>query len=55
MEKILALDGNNLLHRAFYALPIMETPSGIYTNAVYGFMGMLIKLLADYKPAYIGN
>lgn len=53
MKKLMVLDGNNLLHRAFYALPIMEMPGGVYTNAVYGFMGMLIRLISDYQPEYL--
>ncbi len=54
MEKLLLLDGNNLMFRAFYALPVMETPDGRFTNAVYGFMGMLIRLMGDYKPDAVG-
>ena len=50
MKKLLALDGNNLLFRAYYALPPMQTADGRPTNAVYGFMGMLIRLMADTRP-----
>lgn len=51
MERTLVLiDGSSLLHRAFYALPLLKSTSGQYTNAVYGFTAMLVKLLADVKP-----
>lgn len=44
------IDGSSLVHRAFYALPLLTTASGQYTNAVYGFTTMLVKLLEDIKP-----
>ncbi|VBB08751.1 dna polymerase a [Lucifera butyrica] len=44
------IDGSSLVHRAFYALPVLTTTSGRYTNAVYGFTTMLMKLLDDIKP-----
>lgn len=53
MEKIVLIDGNSLLHRAFHALPLLETKQGRYTNAVYGFVTMLLRLLDDEKPDYL--
>lgn len=47
------LDGNSLLFRAFYAMPPLKTKKGQYTNAVYGFLSMLYKLLDTYFPEYI--
>jgi len=47
------LDGNSLLFRAFYAMPPLKTKKGQYTNAVYGFLSMLYKLLDTYSPEYI--
>lgn len=44
------IDGSSLVHRAFYALPLLTTANGQYTNAVYGFTTMLVKLLDDVKP-----
>lgn len=44
------IDGSSLMHRAFYALPLLTTASGQYTNAVYGFATMVIRLLGDIKP-----
>lgn len=49
-RKFVIIDGSSLVHRAFYALPLLTTASGLYTNAVYGFTTMLVKLLADVKP-----
>ena len=51
---IAVLDGNSLLYRAFYALPTtMEASPGVYTNAVYGFLTMLLKIIGDYSPTHI--
>lgn len=47
---ILAIDGNSLLHRAFYAIPLLSNKKGVYTNALFGFLNMLIKLVNDHKP-----
>ncbi|MGA1407004.1 MAG: 5'-3' exonuclease, partial [Ilumatobacteraceae bacterium] len=49
--KLLALDGNSLTYRAFFALPTdMATASGQVTNAVYGFCSMLTTLMKDQRP-----
>lgn len=47
---LVLIDGSSLLHRAFYALPLLKSTTGQYTNAVYGFTTMLVKLLNDLKP-----
>lgn len=52
MAKILILDGNSLANRAFYALPMMTTNDGKPTNALHGFMTMLLRLLSEQKPDY---
>jgi len=52
-NKIMILDGNSLLFRAFYAMPPLKTKKGQYTNAVYGFLSMLYKIMEEYKPDYI--
>ncbi len=52
-EKFIIIDGSSLVHRAFYALPPLTTSNGQYTNAVYGFTTMLVKLLGDLKPDYM--
>ncbi len=53
MEKLVLIDGNSLINRAFYAMPILSTKNGIFTNAVYGFMNMLFKMISDEKPTYV--
>jgi DNA polymerase-1 len=53
MEKLMILDGNGLAHRAFHALPLLSTTTGLYTNAVLGFTNMLQKLVRQEKPDYL--
>ncbi|MCY3851316.1 MAG: DNA polymerase I [Acidimicrobiaceae bacterium] len=51
MAKLMLIDGNSLVYRAFFALPTdMATASGQVTNAVYGFTSMLIHLLKEHEP-----
>lgn len=50
MKKLMVLDGHSIAFRAFHAVPELTTSSGIYTNAVYGFVNMLIKITGQYKP-----
>ena len=52
MEKLVLIDGNSLINRAFYAMPLLTTKNGEYTNAVYGFMNMFIKMIGETKPDY---
>ena len=53
MEKLVLIDGNSLINRAFYAMPLLSTKIGTPTNAVYGFMNMFFKILSDIKPKYM--
>lgn len=53
MNKLLLIDGNSVAFRAFYALPLLHNDKGQYTNAVYGFSTMLLKLLEEEKPTHI--
>ena len=53
MERLLILDSNSLLNRAFYAIPPLTSNEGIHTNAVYGFTNMLFKMKEEIKPDYI--
>lgn len=48
--KLLAIDGNSILNRAFYGIKLLTTKKGEYTNAVYGFLTMMSKILADTNP-----
>jgi DNA polymerase-1 len=52
-ETLMIIDGSSLIHRAFYALPLLSTKDGIYTNGAYGFLTMLHKLKEDYPMDYI--
>lgn len=53
MEKLIVIDGNSLVNRAYYALPPLNNPAGEPVQAVYGFATMLIKAIEDIKPDYI--
>ncbi len=53
MKKLILIDSNALVHRAFHALPPLSAPDGRPTNAVYGFTSVLLKMLNDLKPDYI--
>ncbi|MFH1423610.1 MAG: 5'-3' exonuclease H3TH domain-containing protein, partial [Candidatus Nealsonbacteria bacterium] len=54
MKKLVLIDGHALVHRAFHALPpTMSSPNGVPTNAVYGFVSVLIKTIKDINPDYI--
>ncbi len=53
MEKLVLLDSNSLLNRAFYALPPMSAVDGRPTNAVYGYVNMLLKIISEAKPTHI--
>ena len=53
MERLLILDSNSLLNRAFYAIPPLTNSEGIHTNAVFGFTNMLFKMKEEIKPDYI--
>ena len=46
------IDGNSIINRAFFAIPVLTTSAGVYTNAVYGFMNIMLKLFDDEKPKY---
>lgn len=48
--KILVLDGNSIVNRAFYGIKLLTTKGGMYTNAIYGFMNILLKLEQSEKP-----
>jgi len=52
-KTLMVVDGNSLMHRAFYALPLLTNKSGEYTNAVYGFFSMLISALDSLKPDFL--
>ncbi len=51
-DTFLIVDGNSLMHRAYHALPLMDA-DGIYTNAIYGFLNMLLKVIREEDVRYI--
>ena len=53
-KKIMIIDGNSLMYRAFYGIRLLSTSKGVFTNAVYGFTNMLFNLIEQYHPDYIG-
>jgi len=52
-EKLILVDGNSLIHRAFHALPPFKTKTGELVNAVFGFYSILLNVITRYQPAYI--
>jgi len=57
LKKLVLIDGNSIMNRAFYGImgsKALTTKDGKYTNAIYGFLAILFKLLEDEKPDYIG-
>ena len=52
-EKLIIIDGNSLMNRAYYALPPLTNSEGVHTNAAYGFTTMLLKIINDENPDYI--
>ena len=53
MGKIVLIDGHSILNRAFYGVPNLTNSEGLHTNAVYGFLNILFKLLDEEKPEYL--
>lgn len=52
-EKIMLIDGNSIVNRAFYGVPLLTNGEGRYTNGVYGFLNILFKLLDEEQPDYL--
>lgn len=56
MDKLVVIDGNSILNRAFYGImgsKMLQTADGTYTNAVYGFLTIMFKLIEDLSPKYM--
>ena len=52
-EKIVLIDGHSILNRAFYGVPDLTNSEGLHTNAVYGFLNIMFKVLDEEKPEYL--
>ena len=58
MSRLLVIDGNSILNRAFYGImgsKMLMTKDGKYTNAVYGFLAIMFKVLDDLQPEYMNQ
>ena len=53
MEKLVLIDGHSILNRAFYGVPDLTNSAGLHTNAVYGFLNIMFKILEEEKPDYL--
>lgn len=52
-KKLVLIDGHSILHRAFYGVPDLSNAQGLHTNAVYGFLNILFKILEEEKPDFL--
>ena len=52
-NKLLLIDGHSILNRAFFGLPDLTNAAGLHTNAVYGFLNIMFKIMETEKPAYL--
>lgn len=52
-NRLMLIDGNSLIYRAFYALPVLKTKNGEYTNAIFGFLSMFFNAYEQYKPTHV--
>ena len=53
MEKLVLIDGHSILNRAFFGVPPLTNSEGLHTNAVYGFLNIMFKILDEEKPDYL--
>lgn len=53
MEKTVLIDGHSIIHRAYYGIPDLTNSEGLHTNAVYGFLNILFKVLEEEQPDYL--
>lgn len=48
------IDGHSILNRAYYGLPDLTNSEGLHTNAIYGFLNIMFRILEEEKPDYLG-
>ncbi len=53
MSKIVLIDGHSILNRAFYGVPDLTNSEGLHTNAIYGFLNIMLHILEEEKPEYL--
>ena len=51
--KLVLVDGHSILNRAFFGIPDLTNSEGLHTNAVYGFLNILFKILDEEQPDYL--
>ena len=52
-KKIVLIDGHSILHRAFHGIRDLTNSEGLHTNAIYGFLNILLKIVEEEKPEYL--
>ena len=52
-KKIVLIDGHSILNRAFFGIPDLTNAQGLHTNAIYGFLNIMFKILEEEKPEYL--
>ena len=52
-KKLVLIDGNSIINRAFYGVPDLTNAAGLHTNAIYGFLNILFKILDEESPDYL--
>ena len=52
-DKLVLIDGHSILNRAFYGIPDLSNAEGLHTNAIYGFLNIMFKIIDEEKPAYL--
>lgn len=52
-KKLVLIDGHSILNRAYYGIPVLSNSKGLHTNAIYGFLNILFKILEEEKPDYL--
>ena len=52
-KKIVLIDGHSILNRAFFGLPDLTNSEGLHTNAIYGFLTIMFKILDEEMPDYL--
>ena len=53
MDKLVLIDGHSIMNRAFYGVPDLTNSEGLHTNAVYGFLNIMLKILEEEKADQI--
>lgn len=53
MKKLVLIDGHSILNRAFYGVPDLSNSAGLHTNAIYGFLNIMFKILEEEQPDYL--